>query len=190
VGSPVACQVFVSGGRNPADYFKRYSMFEIELKPKGYVFPKQEEDDAVFQIGNAAGSVEDLRSYLKAGVDVFDGQQNWFYLDDAELDKYVRVLPSPFDDPDAQVELSFSEEDVVFDSAAQLMLGFYDKAFSELELSKLDVDELRVILAVKGGTAVGGRKKAELVDAILQNQKAKGLNAVRVKQTSLVEVFV
>jgi hypothetical protein len=162
-------------------------MFLIELKPKGLVFPVQEEDGAIFQIGTGAASVEDLRAYLEAGVDVFDGSQNWFYMDEGMLDQYVRVLPSPFNDPDVVLQLTFAKEDVVFDEAAQLICSIHDRAYSELELKALGVEELRLIYAAKSAKASSVRK-ADLVDLILLDQKSKGLSAVRVKQTSLMEV--
>jgi len=157
-------------------------MFLIELKPKGYVFPEM--DDGCFQMGNAASSVADLREYLAAAVDQFDGQQQWCYMDDAGLDKYVRVLPVPFNDPDAMVELTWSKEDIVFYADAQMLLDFFGRAFSELELAKLSVDELRLIAAVKAA-GYGGSRKADLVESILLNQRRAGLAAVRVVQTSL-----
>ncbi|MGD6807574.1 MAG: hypothetical protein ACQCN4_11515 [Candidatus Bathyarchaeia archaeon] len=186
MSSPVACQVIVHGGGDPTDKYQ--SMFLIELKPKGYVFPEQAEDGAHFEMGNGASSVQELREYLKNAVDFFDARQSWCYMLDEELDKYVRVLPAPFNDPDAIVDLTWSQQDVSFDAAAQLLLDFHDKAFSELELRKLDAEELNIILAAKGGSKVGHRK-ADLIDAILEDQKAKGLSAVRVKQTSLQEAF-
>ncbi len=184
--SPVACQAFVFGGGDPAD--AAVSMFIVELKPKGYVFPEQEEDGAIFQIGNGASSVEELREYLTAGVDVFDGRQNWCYMDDEQLDKYVRVLPAPFNDPDIELALVFCKEDIVFDEVARMICDMHDRAYSELELKKLDVEELRLIYVAKAGKG-SSMRKADLIDLILLDQKRHGLRAVRVKQTSLAEVF-
>jgi hypothetical protein len=183
----VLCQVFVSGGGDPADEYQ--SMFFMDLKPKGYVFPEQPEDGAIFEIGQSASSVEELREYLAGGVDHLDGNQNWIYLSEEEENKYVRVLPAPFNDPKAVVPLAWCKEDVVFDAAAQLLCDMFDKAYSELELLKLDLDELRIIRAAKSALH-SGCKKADLIDDILLDQKRKGLAAVRVKQVSLLEVVV
>ena len=185
MSSPVQCQVFVSAGDPISEY---NSMFLMELKPKGFVFPEQEEDGAIFEIGQGAMSVEELREYLAGGVDHFDGCQNWIYLSKEEEDRYVRVLPPPFDDPEADVDLAWSKDDVVFNAPAQLLCDLYDEAFSELELQKLDVGELRIIRAVKGGDK-SGYKKPDIIDDILRVQKSMGQRAVRVKQTSIMEVF-
>ncbi len=180
----VVCQVVVSGGSDPTDQHR--SMFIIALKPKFLVFPKNEFGQ-VFNMGNVADSVKDLREYLAGGFDRFLGEQAWMYFDEEELDKFVRVLPEPFNDPDVQAELTWTEEDIVFDKAAALLLDFYDSVFSELELQRLKVGVLRIILAVKDHSLLCS-KKADLIEAILQDQKSKGLSAVRVKQQGL-EVF-
>jgi len=186
LSSSVVCQVVVSAGNPLSEY---HSMFLMELKPKGYVFPEQEEDGAIFEIGQGAMSVEELREYLAGGVDCFVGKQNWIYLSKAEEDKYVRILPAPFNDPEAVVPLAWCKEDVSFTESAQLLCSMHDRAYCELELQKLELDDLRVIRAAKG-MKHSGCKKADLIDDILREQKRKGLAAVRVKQTSLLEVIV
>jgi len=153
---------------------------------KGLVFP--EVKDTVFQMGNFAASVLELREFLKGGVDFFSGEQNWFWVGtDEEEEMFVKVLPAPFNDIDAYVELTWSSKDVVFDAGAQLLLGLHDRAFSELELQRLSVGELQVIRAVKGAGS-GGSKKKDLIDAILSHQKSVRQSAVRVVQSKLLEV--
>jgi hypothetical protein len=177
----VSCQVFVSGGGDPTNEYE--SMFVMVLKPKGYVFPEHPMG-AVFEIGQVAGSVLELREYLASGCDIFDGEHNWNYFTKEEEDQFVRVLPAPFDDPEVVIDLIWSKSDVILDKATQLLCDLYDRAFSELELQKLDLGELRVIRAVKGGVK-SGHKKADLIDDILGDQKSKGLSAIRVMQKTL-----
>ena len=160
----VLCEVFVSAGDDPTrNEFD--NMFVLELKPKGLDFhnEKAEED---FQISQVAMSVQELREYLCGGKDVFDGEINWVYIGtDEEEERFVKPLPSPFNDIDAYVKLCWVKEDVFFDDAAQLLCNLFDKAFSELELQKLDVGELRIIRAVKGGDK-SGYKKPDIIDDI------------------------
>jgi hypothetical protein len=177
----VECQVLVSGGGDPTDEYR--SMFVMELKPKGYVFPESPRG-AVFEMGQVAGSVPELRAYLADGLDIFDGEHNWNYFTKEEEDQFVRVLPAPFDDPEVVIDLVWTGADVVFDAAAQLLCDLFDREFTELELQRLPVDELRIIRAVKG-CEKSGSKKADLVDAVLSDQKSKGLRAVRVRQVTL-----
>jgi hypothetical protein len=179
---PLACDILVSGGHDPTDEYS--SMFIIELKPKGFDFHNSvaEED---FQISQVAGSVAELREYLAEGKDVFDGKETWVCIGtDEEEAKFVKPLPAPFNDVDAYVNLCWVAADIVYDEAAALLCDLYDKAFTELELQRLDVGELTVIRAVKGAKSCGSRKP-ELVDAILAQQKSVGQKAVRVVQKSL-----
>ena len=180
----VCCRVFVAGGHDPTDEYN--NLFVLELKPKDWASPPKNKAEEEFQLSQVAGSVADLREYLKGGVDFFDGKQNWIYIStDEEEERFVKPLPPPFNKIDAYVELSWGKEDVVFDEVAQLILDLHDKAFTELELQKVTVDELRVIRVVKGAKNVGSRK-GELIDSILTDQKSKGLSAVRVLQKTLV----
>jgi len=173
----VSCKVFVSAGPDPTKEYE--SMFIINLKPRDLVIP--EESEEAFNMGNVAVSVAELREYLAGGVDYFDGRQAWFWCDEKEEAQYVKPLPSPFNNPEAYVELSWSNGDVFFDDAAQLLLNFHDKGFTERELEQFTVDQLNVIRAVKGMEQCTLRKR-ELIDAILNDEKSKGFKGIRVVQ--------
>jgi hypothetical protein len=178
--------VRVSGGSDPADEYQ--SLFIIEFRPKGIVFPENFYGQ-VFQMGEVADSVPELRKFLAGGFDWFLGEQAWVHFDEEEIEKFVMPLPPPFNDPDVQAHLVWGNEDVVFDRAAQILLGFYDTAYAESVLQGLKVGELQIVLAAKARgenfRSVNCSRKADLIEAILEDQRRKGLSAVRVIQKTL-----
>ncbi len=186
----VRCEVLVSGGHDPTDEYS--SLFILEFNPKAIVFPPNTYGD-VFQMGEVANSVPELREFLVGGQSWFFGEQAWIHFDDEDIERFVKPLPAPFNDPDVQAKLFWSEEDIIFDKLAQILLDVFDGCFSEEHLQRLEVPVLQIILAAKtrseNSRSVTASRKAELVEAILADQKSKGLRAVRVKQTSLSEVF-
>lgn len=166
----LSCNLLVAGSNDPVKD-ENANLFVIELKPKGLNFHNviTEED---FQLSQVAETVDALREYLGKGKDFFSGKKNWHYVSSKEeADQLIKPLPSPFNDINAKVELCWIKADVVLDVAAQSICSIYDKAFTELELQKLHLEQLRVIRAVKG--ADRGLLKPDLVDSILRNQKLK-----------------
>lgn len=156
----VPSEVVVGGSY---DLTNRYeTLFFVQLKPKGMVFPSD------FFIARGISTAKEVEEYIQQGADLFIGEENWFWIGKDEEEEFIKPLPPPFNDKNLEAQLTWTQQDVTFEDEAKILWNIYEHTYTNSELNAEKLDRLRLIARIK--EAKSAPDKPTLMANILSKQ--------------------